>query len=940
MKKPVTLILIITLPFVFIHIKAQDEKVKTNVDTLNAPPVIYKISTGYSEQFVDDIIFSVPIVKDNEMNLVPDCNLPSRLQGILPGLYAIGNGTPGNVSEIYIRGISSFSGSTPLFIVDGVPVNDLSLLNPDDVEAIALLKDGAASIYGSRAMGGVLVITTKKGRKGLKVGYNVYYGWSQPGKGPAGDLLNAEEYGRLQWQIYRNDNYDEYHPVYGPSTNPEATLPGWAGNTDWYSEMTRKAPVQRHELSVTGGSDHSRFFASFAAHSEDGLLINTYSRKYHLRFNSEWNIFNDKVTVGENFTISFNKFNNPAQGENSPFHIGPYLSQSIIPVYMDEFVDGTMHDFVPGDFGGTGLAPRLGNSPNVVADLVRNKDDYTLNMGFLGNAWVRFYLFEGLSFTSTVGGTYSSGYGIDFTGQTYERAENTTSDVFTEQSGYIQDRVWTNTLRYEQKFGNHRVDVLGGQETVRPGRSRNMYAAASGYFSDALSFRTISNGSVKTSVASWFINGEPLKSWFINASYILKDRYMINLTMRRDKGKNSFFSPDEELRDYTSFAAAWKIGHERFLNNMGWINGLTLRGSFGKTGNKSMNWEYNEILDVGFDWQFFNRHLNIDFDWYMKESSDLLFAIEVVGTQNPMIHYVNTGSMENTGIDFAIGYNKKWNLIGFNANLVLSSYNNRITNLSEGVDFYDSQGTRMGTAARNKPGHSVGEFYGYKVAGLFQENEFHMELDEDYYAIFVLNDGIPSQYGAEPGLLKFENTDASDNNITPGDRTFIGSPHPDFTVGFNSGLTIGKFDMSALLYWSQGNEIFNYTKWCTDFWPSFQGQKSKRLLYESWTTENTGAKVPKATNTSNFSTNTQITSYYIEDGSYIRMKSLQLGYSVNKNILNKAHISTLRIYLQALNLFTITKYSGLDPELGGSFGFDSGNYPNTRQFLVGLQLEI
>jgi hypothetical protein len=284
--------------------------------------------------------------------------------------------------------------------------------------------------------------------------------------------------------------------------------------------------------------------------------------------------------------------------------------------------------------------------------------------------------------------------------------------------------------------------------------------------------------------------------------------------------------------------------------------------------------------------------------------------------------------MSNTGIDMELTYKNKWGDFGFDGGIVLTTVKNEITKIAEGVNYWDQGGatTRIPEAIRNMVGHSLSEFFGYKVLGLFQDAA-------DVTA-------SPTQDGAEPGFLKFDDTDG-DGKISPTDRVFMGSPIPKFTYGFNLALTYKNFDVTTFLYGSQGNDIFNWNDWWIDFWPSFQGQKSKKLLYDSWTTSNTGATVPKASNKSNFSTNNQVNSYYIEDGSYLRMKNLQIGYTIPESIMSKINVGSCHLYLQGVNLLTLTKYSGLDPELGGddrAFGSDTGNYPNVKTFIFGINL--
>ncbi|HEX2974995.1 MAG TPA: hypothetical protein VHO68_03585, partial [Bacteroidales bacterium] len=315
-----------------------------------------------------------------------------------------------------------------------------------------------------------------------------------------------------------------------------------------------------------------------------------------------------------------------------------------------------------------------------------------------------------------------------------------------------------------------------------------------------------------------------------------------------------------------------------------------------------------------------NNHMGIIFDWFYRQSWNVYAYDEFL--QN----YRKDNSLWNSGIEGSIDYNYSKGNFRLNAVCNIASYRNLLNN-NTGY-FYGTGMTRIGTAVRNQSDYPLSSFFGYEVSGLFKDNT---EIS-----------GAPSQDGAQPGFFRYANQN-SDNIINSDDRVVLGSPNPDFTTTFDLELAYKRFDLSGLFYWSQGNEIFNFTKWWNDFWPSFSGQKSKRLLYDSWTEQNKNTSVPKASNTSNFSTNTVINSYYIEDGSYLRLKTIRLGYSFNEASLRKARISSLYLYLQAVNLFTLTKYSGLDPEIGGdatAFGIDKGNYPNTTQFMIGLRLGI
>jgi hypothetical protein len=367
------------------------------------------------------------------------------------------------------------------------------------------------------------------------------------------------------------------------------------------------------------------------------------------------------------------------------------------------------------------------------------------------------------------------------------------------------------------------------------------------------------------------------------------------------------------------------------------INGTTNSAVVGyypsQIANPDIRWETTSTINIGFDSRLWNEKIGIIFDWYQRKSEDLIYRNwNLPGTVGETVPpFVNSGSMKNSGIDVELIFKDTWGDFGINCNIILTAYSNEITGIAKGSEYFDSgEATNYESFARNMTGHPMSSFYGYIVEGLFQnENEIQ---------------SAPIQYPAQPGFFRFANTNPEDYPyIDSQDKTFIGTPNPDYTFGFDLGLTFKNFDLNAFIYGSHGNDILNWNKWYTDFWPSYQGQKSHDLLYNSWTPENKGAKTPIATNNSNFSTNGVICSYFIEDGSYLRLKSLQIGYSIPDKFLRKTGITSLRFYLQGINLFTLTKYKGLDPEIGGPdscFGVDNGNYPNVRQFVLGLNVII
>lgn len=928
------------------------------------------VVTGYSSQRKRDITGAVGVVEATALKAVPTGNVTNQLQGRTSGVTVVGSGEPGETSRIRIRGFSSFENNDPLYIVDGVPTQNISSINPNDVESISVLKDaGAASIYGSRASNGVIVITTKKGGNGVKVTYDMYTGIQLAGGGPTKDLLNTKEYANLQWLVYKNDGTSETHPIYGPSSNASPTLPAWAADTDWYKTITNDASITNHDVTLSGGNDNAKFFAGVGAFVQNGIIKNSFNKKYTARFNSEFKVLDGRITIGENVALNYGSNHGVANlEEGSPIQMGPYRTQPIVPAVITKPITGTSHNFIPGEYGGTGIIARLGNSQNSLADLERSKDDKNYNLSLIGSAFIDVKIMDGLNFRSRIGGTFFNGSYYTYTMATYERAENVGTPAMTEGSNFGGNWTWANTVNYNKTFGDHKVSAIAGYESNRINLYRQLSGTRAGYFSDAIDYRSLDNGQTITGASSFGNTPITLVSQFAKADYAFRDKYLFSATIRRDG--SSVFSEDKRYGIFPSFSAGWRIKDESFLKDLTWLTDMKIRGSWGtmgnqlsvdprnafslfggeqnnsyydisgtgnssaqgfrknRIGNPDAKWETNVTTDIGFE-ATINSKIGIVFDWYSKQTEDLLFNPELPGTAGSASQpYVNIASMSNKGLDIELTYKNTFGDLGFNGSAVITTVNNEITKIADGVDFFDWGGSRIGSYNRNMVGHPMSAFYGYQVVGLFKD------------AAEVSSAAV--QDGAEPGFFRYADIN-NDKVIDPKDRTFIGNPNPDFTYGLNLAFTYKNFDISTFLYGSQGNDIFNNNKWWVDFWPSFQGQKSQDLLYRSWTPSNTSASVPKASNKSNFSTNTVSSSYYLEDGSFLRMKNLQVGYTLPASTLSKVYLKSVRVYVQAVNLFTFTKYSGLDPEIGGgdrAFGVDAGNYPNVKQFIIGLNLTL
>jgi len=902
---PVILLLIFKLASA--DLMAQ-EALSANTDTLTKITFVEnQVLTGYQTQTPDRITGSIFTLQNDKFLTVPLDNILRQLQGMVPGLSVIGSGLPGEMPKCYIRGISSFSGTTPLFIVDGVPFNDIQLLNPGDIESVAVLKDAsAAAIYGGRALNGVIVISTKQAARGFHVQYNNTIGWQLPGNGPS-NLLNTQEYADLQWLVYRNDKITEYNPLYGPSSNPTPTLPSWAANTNWYDALTDVAPLQKHDLSVSFGSENSKIYLGASYYDQTGIVLNTGIKRYTVRLNSEFAFFKKHIKIGENIQIA-NRSGRYVQntGDNDPILDGPYRSQPIIPVYITEPITGLGHNFVPGEYGGTGIASRLGGNRNVVADQVRNKDDYSNDQQVAGNAYLDIMIVRGLTWRTSVGGTLRKTDLKDYTYATYESSENVISSSLTKVNVELKSWVVNSFLSLDKTFGNHHINVLAGAEKTQ---------SNSGNYELKTTRDVTGTGSLMNYIKSKLVPYN-LEGLFAGAGYSFKNKYMLDISARSDAGKW-----------FPAVSAGWCLGNEPFMESIKWLSFMKFRGSYGRTGNMYAKWEYVNTTDIGFDSRFFNNHIGLSFDWFSRDTRSLFVSMSLPGTSGGSTVYTSDATMKNSGYEATLNFKKTAGAFRFSADIIFSAYKNKIG--AGKFTFFDVAQTRIGAIVRNQVGYPVSSFYGYQVAGLFSD------------AADVANS--PVQDGAQPGFFKFADLNG-DKVIDYKDKTFLGNPNPDYTAGLNLELSCKRFDIGALFYLSHGNEIYNFTKWWTDFWPSFQGQKSKDLLYNSWTESNKNATVPRASYQSNFSTNTQNSSYYVEDGSYMRLRSLQLGYSFGEGLLSKIRISSLRLYVQAVNLFTITKYSGLDPELGdygsNAFGIDYGNYPNVRQVSFGVQVGI
>lgn len=938
------------------------------------------IVTGYSTQRKKDITGSVGVVDMDALNSIPAGSAAQALQGQAAGVTVITSGMAGHRPDIRVRGISTFGDSYPLVLIDGVEasLNDISAA---DIESIQVLKDaGASAIYGVRGANGVVVVTTKKGKTGMPtLTYESYYGITLPlGDNPL-NLMNSTEFMNAQliaepdYPLFQNGMPDymyvspggtgvamEGDPLVNPSLyhlDPDP-LKSYLiqkvnkEGTDWYKETSQNAPRMSHNLALSGGTEKATYLLSLGYYSEEGTLIETHLKRYSARVNTEFQP-KENIRVGENLNIFFR--DNPVVpilgngGQFSPLGLHRDLLP-IIPVYD-----------IMGNWGGTRIGPALGTQRNPVQHHANMENDRNYSWNTVGNIYAEVDFLKNFTARTSVGGSLSNNRGQSLYKTEYNRSEFFNNpNRFSESTSYNTRLVWTNTLRYNNVFGNHSLSVLAGLEAIR-NYGRALGGSREGFILEDYDYLTLSSGTSNvTNYSSHY--EDKLYSQFANINYAYDDKYLFGATVRRDG--SSKFGEDSRYGLFPSFSLGWRISEESFIDGISWLDDLKLRGSYGilgsqnnvdpdnqfdlfnssfiasyydingtsnsvvqgfyqsRMGNRATGWEENIVSNAGLDVSIF-KVLNVNVDVYKKSINGLIFPMPlpatVGGAAKPA---VNIGDIQNTGFDFSATLRGNLNQLQYAVTANVGAYNNKVVDVP-GPGYFDG-----GSGTRNQEGHPIGSFFGYEIIGIFK-------TDAEVAA-------SPIQDGALPGRFKYRDID-NNGAITPEDRTFIGNPNPDFVYGLNVALTFKNFDLSSNLYGSKGNDIYNTLMEYTHRFSGYESNKSRDLL-NAWTPENPNSMVPRIEASNSFSTFGAMNSYRIKDGSFLRLRSLIIGYRIPEALLSKVGISRLRVYAQGTNLFTITGYNGYDPEIGGSssvFGVDVGPYPSgQKSFLVGLNVSF
>ncbi|NBA88675.1 SusC/RagA family TonB-linked outer membrane protein [Emticicia sp. CRIBPO] len=963
------------------------------------------VVTGYSVDKRKESTGAVSIVKSKDLTTVPSSSVEQQLQGRVAGLTVVTTSQPGSGSQIRVRGFGAFGGNQPLVIVDGYPVGNADYLNPEDIETTTVLKDAsAASIYGARAANGVIVYTTKKGKKGAKklsITYDGIFGFTDPGKGQK--MMNPQDQATWTWNALRNSGSPLTHPQYGSGATP--VIPDYlkVGNqsgvigtvdlaaeakkynitgptigdfyqvikankagTDWYDALTQTGTIQRHTLGFSGGGEGSRFYIGFSAQDQHGILASQKAKRYAARINTEFDVFKN-VRIGENLQLTYfqilgrdgdNGGLSSSQNENDI--LAAFRSPTILPVY-DEF----------GGYAGT-TALGFGQGSNPVANQQRGKLNRNFNGLATGNIYIEIDPIKDLTIKSSVGMNYINSYGWGYGQPIYETLENKGVNwSYNESSSFALGYTITNTATYKKKFGIHGIELLAGHEALNTGFGKNLSASGRNPFAGDIDYITISKLDIINPAQSGKNNGITFLSYFGRAIYNLNEKYIITGVLRRDG--SSRFGSESRYGVFPAVSAAWRLSDESFMKEIPWITDLKVRGGYGtmgnsnnvdpgnqfslyaqdlansvydiagsnagvtsgfkqsRIGNPAAKWETSITKNIGFDGTFFKSRLEVVLDLWQKDTKDLLYRLPItqtVGGATPPS--VNVGTMVNKGIDVqVINRGKIAKEVAYEVNVTGSFLHNEITKIGGNLTYLldVNPGFRGVNPIRNQLGYSLSAFYGYKVAGLFQSQE---EVTSS-----------PAQDGAAPGRFRYQDVN-NDGKINSDDRTYLGSPVPTFTGGLNFTLKYKNFELLSYFYTSIGNKIFNLSKRFTDFYPLFAGSAISERVKDSWTPQNRDTKIPIFEANDGFSTGSQASDFYVEDGSYLRFQNLSLAYNVPSTFVDKLKLGSLRLNASVNNLFTITKYGGLDPQVAGAadtnFGIDLGNFPMTRQVNFGINV--
>jgi len=909
------------------------------------------VVTGYQTQRKADLTGAVSVMNMKNPTSESNPNMLNSMQGKLSGVQIVTDAAPGSGStSIRVRGMSTVNSTDPLYVIDGVPTTEnLNSLNPSDIESIQVLKDAAsASIYGARAANGVIVITTKGGKEG-RTAININMSTSVQNKMKTYTMLNAQQWGEAYWQAAKNSGQQPSHPLYGNGDSPQlvSTLSDGATattDTDWQDAIYRTAWSNNVSASISSASEKGSVMFSANYINQQGIIKQTYYKRITARINSTYK-FNKWISVGENLMVARWDNRGAATGSDSGIPFTAMRQHPALPIKDASGAYTSPMKYINSDI------------TNPVEDLNINGDDENGSWRIFGNAYLQWEPIKNLTLKSNIGIEHVQFLNRDLTRTTYSNTEAAVA------MGYGQGDTWTwtNTINYKFNIGeNHRFNVFGGVEATEY-VYKDLSASSKGYQFEDNNFMQIGAGTGERTVgggkSEW-----ALFSLFGKADWNYADRYLLSFIIRRDA--SSRLGATDNSAVFPSLSGAWRFTEEPWFPETDWLNNGKLRLGWGtngnagisnfyaaystyainsgagaydlngtgnttvpgivvaSTGNPDLKWETTTQWNVGLDLGFLNNDLTVSLDWYLKKTRDMLTtppALKVMGENASYIQ--NTGDMKNSGLELTIDYRSpQYGDFSWGANLNLAHYKNEVVRLNDAV-------TSIGSEIRLMKGEAMGVYYGYVSDGLFQ-------TEEQVY-------NAATQQGAAPGRIRYRDLN-NDGEITEADQCVIGDPNPDITGGLNLDFSYKNFTLSMFFTGEFGFDIYNSTKKQLQFM-SYGGVSTNRStdILNCWSESNTGSSIP-AISLSDDNNEMRMSTYFVEDGSYVKMKYLKLSYAFPRK-LTKGWCQGLTLYAQAENLFTMTGYSGLDPELPlSSYGsrVDSGVYPNCRTYTFGINLNF
>ncbi len=938
------------------------------------------VVVGYGTQERQSVTGAVASVSARDIATQPTADPAQAIQGRAAGVTVVSNsGAPGGMggTSIRVRGITSAGNNSPLFVVDGFPLpaavdgngnstgTELSNINPNDIESIDILKDASATaIYGVRAANGVVIVTTKRGKAGTSnINVDAYVGTQSAWR--LVSLLNAQQYAQLNNEA--RTNYNTQFPNNSPlALNPRFDSPAKVAalpSTNFLNEIFRPAKIQNYSVSASGGSEKARYAVSAGYFQQDGTIINSNFQRFTLRTNGEVQI-SKRLKIGSTLGLS-HQDERPLPGENQEVGGPIQLALQAPPFVPARNPDGSLYEYTSADNFGEENPVTAATRPI----LKNNRNRLTSTF------YAELEVLKGLRLRSNVGADLqflqSDQFYPSIAGSAKYQPKNASGNS---SANYNPSYLIENTATYDRLIGSkHQINLLVGQSAQNfdyfyLGGSRT------GYESNAL--QILDRGPINAQISNYGGNGRSrLLSYFSRLNYEFAGKYLFSVTARYDG--SSAFAPGNKFGFFPGASAGWRLSEESFLKEVSYLSNLKLRVGYGRVGNplnagafgylptvnssastayvfgaadqsqviggapsrlpnNDLRWENNEQYNLGIDVGLFQNRISGSVDFYQRTSPNLLLNVPVSyvsGTSDAIP--TNAANARNRGVDLAITTN---NFVsadgGFNwtTTLNVSAYRSEITSLGVGRPF-NGQGIRGGqTLVRYDAGQAFGAFYGYVADGIIQKQD----------ELAALNAKSPTGFyqssGTAPGDIKFKDLNG-DGVVNENDRGFIGNPNPKFTYGLNNTFTFKGFDLNVFLQGSQGNDVYNLNRYYLEGGLA-AATNAGTIALDRWTGPGTSNYVPRAVS-NDPNENNRISSHYVENGSYMRIKLLTLGYTLPAGLLSTLHSQRVRLYVTAQNLLTVTKYTGFDPELGNqgnSFGVDRGIYPQSRVFLAGINL--